>query len=124
MAIMKNEGSYIPQEFEEKIYKIWEEKGYFKAKVNKDKKPFTIVMPPPNVTSKAHIGHAMDNTLQDVLIRYKRMQGFESLWLPGTDHAALATEHKNEGLNMCSSERKGPHEYNSESVSTMGNTTK
>ena len=94
MAIMKNEGSYIPQEFEEKIYKIWEEKGYFKAKVNKDKKPFTIVMPPPNVTSKAHIGHAMDNTLQDILIRYKRMQGFESLWLPGTDHAALATEHK------------------------------
>ena len=94
MAIMKNEGSYIPQEFEEKIYKIWEDKGYFKANVNKDKKPFTIVMPPPNVTSKAHIGHAMDNTLQDVLIRYKRMQGFESLWLPGTDHAALATEHK------------------------------
>ena len=94
MAIMKNEGSYIPQEFEEKIYKIWEDKGYFRANVNKDKKPFTIVMPPPNVTSKAHIGHAMDNTLQDVLIRYKRMQGFESLWLPGTDHAALATEHK------------------------------
>ena len=94
MCIMKGEGAYTPQEFEDEIYKIWEEKGYFRAKVNKDKKPFTIVMPPPNVTSKAHIGHAMDNTLQDVLIRYKRMQGFESLWLPGTDHAALATEHK------------------------------
>ena len=94
MRIMKEEGSYTPQQFEDNIYKIWEEKGYFKAKVNKDKKPFTIVMPPPNVTSKAHIGHAMDNTLQDILIRYKRMQGFEALWLPGTDHAALATEHK------------------------------
>ena len=94
MNIMKNEGSYAPQQFEEEIYKIWEDKGYFKAKVNKNKKPFTIVMPPPNVTSKAHIGHAMDNTLQDILIRYKRMQGFEALWLPGTDHAALATEHK------------------------------
>jgi len=94
MAIMKTEGSYIPQEFEEKIYKVWEEKGYFRANVNKNKKPFTIVMPPPNVTSKAHIGHALDGTLQDILIRYKRMKGFESLWLPGTDHAALATEHK------------------------------
>ncbi len=94
MDMMKNEGAFAPQSFEEKIYKMWEEKGYFKAKVNRDKKPFTIVMPPPNVTSKAHIGHAMDNTLQDVLIRYKRMQGFEALWLPGTDHAALATEHK------------------------------
>ena len=94
MDTMFKQGAFAPQEFEEKIYKSWEEKGYFRANVNKNKKPFTIVMPPPNVTSKAHIGHAMDNTLQDVLIRYKRMQGFESLWLPGTDHAALATEHK------------------------------
>ncbi len=94
MTMMKNEGAFAPQSFEEKIYKIWEEKGYFKAKVNKDKKPFTIVMPPPNVTSKAHIGHGLDMTLQDILIRYKRMKGFEALWLPGTDHAALATEHK------------------------------
>ena len=94
MDIMKNESAFAPQKFEDEIYKIWEEKGYFKAKVNKNKKPFTIVMPPPNVTSKAHIGHAMDNTLQDILIRYKRMKGFEALWLPGTDHAAIATEHK------------------------------
>ncbi|MBQ7917621.1 MAG: valine--tRNA ligase [Clostridia bacterium] len=91
---MRNEGSYTPQQFEDEIYKVWEEKGYFRAKVNKDKKPFTIIMPPPNVTSKAHIGHGLTMTLQDVLTRYKRMNGFESLWLPGSDHAALATEHK------------------------------
>ena len=94
MSIMREEGAYTPQNFEDDIYKVWEEKGYFRAKVNKDKKPFTIVMPPPNVTSKAHVGHALDMTLQDILIRYKRMKGFEALWLPGTDHAALATEHK------------------------------
>lgn len=94
MDIMKNQGAYAPQEFEDKIYKVWEEKGYFRANVNKDKKPFTIVMPPPNVTSRAHIGHGLNMTLQDILIRYKRMQGFEALWLPGSDHAALATEHK------------------------------
>ena len=94
MNLMKEQGSYIPQEFEDAIYKTWEDKGYFRAKVNKDKKPFTIVMPPPNVTSKAHIGHGLTMTLQDVLTRYKRMNGFESLWLPGSDHAALATEHK------------------------------
>jgi len=94
MDKMFKAGAFAPQEFEENIYKSWEEKGYFRAKVNKSKKPFTIVMPPPNVTSKAHIGHAMDNTLQDILIRYKRMKGFEALWLPGTDHAAIATEHK------------------------------
>ena len=94
MSIMKEEGAYTPQQFEDEIYKNWEEKGYFRAKVNKNKKPFTIVMPPPNVTSKAHVGHALDMTLQDILIRYKRMKGFEALWLPGTDHAALATEHK------------------------------
>ena len=94
MSFMRNEGSYIPQQFEDEVYKVWEEKGYFKARVNKDKKPFTIVMPPPNVTSKAHIGHACDVTLQDILTRYKKMQGFEALWLPGTDHAAIATEHK------------------------------
>ena len=92
--MMKNEGSYAPQNFEDEIYKTWEEKGYFRAKVNKDKKPFTIVMPPPNVTSKAHVGHGLTMTLQDVLIRYKRMKGYEALWLPGSDHAALATEVK------------------------------
>lgn len=94
MEKMYKMGAFNPQEFEENIYKSWEEKGYFKAKANSGKKPFTIVMPPPNVTSKAHIGHGMDNTLQDILVRYKRMKGFEALWLPGTDHAAIATEHK------------------------------
>ncbi len=94
MQFMKDEKSYTPQNFESDIYKIWESKGYFRAKVNPNKKPFTIVMPPPNVTSKAHIGHGLDDTLQDILIRYKRMHGYESLWLPGADHAALATEHK------------------------------
>ncbi len=94
MQFMRKEGTYNPASYESEIYKIWEEKGYFKAKANSGKKPFTIVMPPPNVTSKAHIGHALDDTLQDILIRYKRMRGYEALWLPGSDHAALATEHK------------------------------
>jgi len=94
MSYMRNEGAYTPQNYEEEIYKIWEEKGYFRAKINEKKTPFTIVMPPPNVTSKAHIGHALNMTLQDILIRYKRMRGFEALWLPGSDHAAIATEHK------------------------------
>ena len=94
MNLMKDQGSYLPNEFEDEIYKTWEDKGYFRAKINKNKKPFTIVMPPPNVTSKAHIGHGLTMTLQDVLTRYKRMNGYEALWLPGSDHAALATEHK------------------------------
>ncbi len=94
MNLMNKQGSYNPSEFEDAIYKTWEDKGYFRAKVNKDKKPFTIVMPPPNVTSKAHIGHGLTMTLQDILTRYKRMNDFEALWLPGTDHAAIATEHK------------------------------
>lgn len=91
---MKEEKSYNPQEFEEKIYKMWEEKNCFYADADSKKPAFCVIMPPPNVTSVAHIGHAMDMTLQDVLIRYKRMKGFESLWLPGADHAALATEVK------------------------------
>ena len=94
MDTMNKQGSYNPQEFEDEIYRCWEEKGYFRAKVNKNKKPYTIVMPPPNVTSKAHIGHGLTMTLQDVLTRYKRIEGYEALWLPGSDHAALATEHK------------------------------
>ncbi len=84
--------TYDPSGLEDQIYKTWEEKGYFHAKVNPDKKPFTIVMPPPNVTGQLHMGHALDNTLQDILIRWKRMQGYEALWQPGTDHAAIATE--------------------------------
>lgn len=91
---MFNEKSYQPQEFEKNIYKFWEEKKYFSANVDKNKKPFCIIMPPPNVTSQAHIGHALDMTYQDVLVRFKRMQGYSALWLPGADHAAIATETK------------------------------
>ena len=97
--------TYNPGEFEDRIYANWVDKGYFHAEPNKDKKPFTIVIPPPNVTGQLHMGHALDETLQDVLIRYKRMQGFEALWIPGTDHAGIATQIKveenlreNEGL--------------------------
>ncbi|MNM62383.1 Valine--tRNA ligase [compost metagenome] len=86
--------TYNPKEFEEKIYKTWEEKKYFTPEVDKSKKPYTIVMPPPNITGKLHLGHALDNTLQDILIRYKRMQGFCTLWVPGEDHASIATEVK------------------------------
>ena len=86
--------TYAPSEFEERIYKNWCEKGYFTPKIDKKKKPFTIVMPPPNITGQLHMGHALDNTLQDILIRYKRMSGFCALWLPGTDHASIATEAK------------------------------
>ena len=85
---------YEPQKFEKEIYKKWEEGGYFKARVNKDKKPFTIVMPPPNITGKLHLGHALNNTIQDIIIRYKRMQGYEACWIPGTDHASISTEAK------------------------------
>nr|WP_027870932.1 valine--tRNA ligase [[Eubacterium] cellulosolvens] len=86
--------TYDPKEIEERTYQKWMDKNYFHAEVNRDKKPFTIVMPPPNITGKLHMGHALDNTMQDILIRYKRMQGYEALWQPGTDHAAIATEVK------------------------------
>ena len=88
------EKNYNPAEIEEKLYQKWLDNQYFHAKVNPDKKPFTIVMPPPNITGQLHMGHALDNTMQDILIRYKRMQGYEALWQPGTDHAAIATEVK------------------------------
>ena len=88
------ETKYNPSGFEKEIYKKWEDGGYFKAKVNKDKQPFTIVMPPPNVTGQLHLGHALNNTIQDIIIRYKRMNGFEALWIPGTDHASISTEAK------------------------------
>lgn len=88
------EKTYTPAAIEERLYQKWLDGKYFHAEVNKDKKPFTIVMPPPNVTGQLHMGHALDNTMQDILIRYKRMQGFEALWQPGTDHAAIATEVK------------------------------
>ena len=86
--------TYNPKDFEERIYKDWEEKGYFHAEIDPKKKPFTIVMPPPNITGQLHLGHAFDSTLQDALIRWRRMQGYSALWLPGTDHASIATEAK------------------------------
>ena len=86
--------TYDPKGLEDRIYQKWLDNKYFHAEVNREKKPFTIVMPPPNVTGQLHMGHALDNTMQDILIRFKRMQGYEALWQPGTDHAAIATEVK------------------------------
>ena len=85
---------YNPKDFEEKLYQEWEEKGYFKPSMDKTKESFCIMMPPPNVTGKLHMGHALDDTIQDILIRFKRMQGYNTLWLPGTDHSAISTEMK------------------------------
>ena len=98
------EKNYDPKDIEDRLYSKWISKKYFHAEVNPDKKPYTIVIPPPNITGQLHMGHALDNTLQDILIRFKRMQGYEALWLPGTDHASIATEAKiveamrNEGI--------------------------
>ena len=88
------EKTYNPAEIEDRLYEKWEKNKYFHAKVDRSKKPFTIVMPPPNITGQLHMGHALDNTMQDILIRFKRMQGYSALWQPGTDHAAIATEVK------------------------------
>ena len=97
--------AYEPKDVESRIYQMWLEKGCFHASTDPDKKPFSIVMPPPNVTGQLHMGHALDCTLQDILTRFKRMQGYSALWLPGTDHAGIATQIKveehlreNEGL--------------------------
>lgn len=86
--------TYDPKDFEERIYEMWEKGGAFRADIDPDKKPFTIVMPPPNITGQLHMGHALDHTLQDVLIRWRRMEGYSALWLPGSDHASIATEVK------------------------------
>ena len=86
--------AYDHSTVEEKLYQRWMERGYFSARPNPEKKPFTIVIPPPNITGQLHMGHAMDETWQDILIRYKRMQGYAALWVPGTDHASIATEAK------------------------------
>ena len=105
--------TYAPGEFEERIYSTWCEKGYFSPDPDSKKPPYTIVIPPPNITGQLHMGHALDNTLQDILIRYKRMSGFNTLWLPGTDHASIATEAKiveqmkKEGLTKESLGREG-----------------
>ena len=107
------EKTYNPAAIEDRLYEKWLEKKYFQAKVDRSKKPFTIVMPPPNVTGQLHMGHALDNTMQDILIRYKRMQGYEALWQPGTDHAAIATEIKvinklkEEGIDKADLGREG-----------------
>ena len=85
---------YDPSQVEDRIYQFWQDGGYFHTEADPDKKPYTIVMPPPNVTGQLHMGHALDNTMQDVLIRTKRMQGYAALWVPGTDHASIATEAK------------------------------
>ena len=85
---------YNPKGIEERLYKKWEENGYFHAEVDRSREPFTIVMPPPNITGQLHMGHALDNTMQDILIRYKKLQGYNALWQPGVDHAAIATEVK------------------------------
>ncbi|NLZ27444.1 MAG: class I tRNA ligase family protein, partial [Firmicutes bacterium] len=83
---------YDPHEVEDRIYRFWLDRDCFRAGKNPDEKPYTIVIPPPNVTGSLHMGHALDNTIQDVLIRWRRMQGFDALWLPGTDHAGIATQ--------------------------------
>ena len=86
--------NYEPKDVEDRLYQFWLDKDYFHAEVDREKEPYTIVMPPPNITGQLHMGHALDNTLQDALIRFKRMQGYSALWLPGTDHASIATEVK------------------------------
>ena len=86
--------SYQPKEFEDRIYQMWNDSGSFTASPDPEKKPYTIVIPPPNITGQLHMGHALDETLQDILIRWKRMSGYSTLWLPGTDHASIATEAK------------------------------
>lgn len=107
------EKTYNPADIEDRLYEKWLKGKYFHAEVNRSKKPFTIVMPPPNITGQLHMGHALDNTMQDILIRYKRMQGYEALWQPGTDHAAIATEVKvidklkKEGIDKADLGREG-----------------
>ncbi len=98
---------YDPKGTEDPIYQEWCDKGYFHTQIDRSKKPFTIVMPPPNITGQLHMGHALDETMQDILIRYKRMQGYAALWLPGTDHASIATEVK-----MVNQNGRGPDKRN------------
>ena len=86
--------TYDPKDFEDRIYEKWTRENCFRAEIDPAKVPFTVMMPPPNITGKLHMGHAMDETMQDIVIRFRRMQGYSALWLPGTDHASLATEHK------------------------------
>ena len=94
MSNQKLADKFNPKDFEDKLYNEWEKKGNFRPSGDKTKEPYCIMMPPPNVTGKLHMGHALDDTIQDVLIRYKRMRGYNTLWLPGTDHASISTEMK------------------------------
>ena len=93
MASKVLDKSYDPHQVEEKWYRYWKEHGYFRADENSEQKAYSIVIPPPNVTGVLHIGHALNNTLQDILIRFKRMEGYNVLWMPGTDHAGIATQN-------------------------------
>ena len=94
IAMKEMQTTYAPKDFEDRIYRKWVDENSFHAEVDPSKVPFTVMMPPPNITGKLHMGHAMDETMQDIVVRFKRMQGYSALWLPGTDHASLATEHK------------------------------
>lgn len=107
------EKTYNPQAVEDRLYAMWEEKGYFRAEVNPDKEPFCIVIPPPNVTGQLHMGHALDETMQDILIRWRRMQGYNALWVPGTDHAGIATQARVEE-HIRETEGKTRHELGRE----------
>ncbi len=90
--------TYAPAEIEDRLYRFWETSGFFTPEVDKSKKPFSVVIPPPNVTGQLHMGHALNNTLQDIIVRTKRMQGYSTLWIPGTDHAGIATQIKVEEM--------------------------
>ena len=106
---------YNPADVEDRLYKFWTEKGYFTPVIDKNnpKPPFTIVIPPPNVTGQLHMGHALNNTMQDIIIRTKRMQGYPTLWIPGTDHAGIATQIKVEE-NLRKTEGKSRHDLGRE----------
>ena len=107
------EKTYNPSEIEDRLYQKWLDNKYFHAEVDHSKKPFTIVIPPPNITGKLHMGHALDETLQDILIRFKKMQGYNTLWQPGTDHASIATEVK-------ISEKRSLSSYMKKAIYTKG----
>ena len=122
--------TYNPKDFEDRLYKYWNESGYFKAHIDKDKTPYTIMMPPPNITGSLHMGHALGSTIQDILIRWKRMEGYSALWLPGTDHASISTEArvvnkiKSEGKSKESLGREGFLEEAWKWTDKYGNTIK
>lgn len=113
MSEFKNLTTYNPGEIEHNWYEFWEKQGYFHEEVDTSKKPYSIVLPPPNVTGQLHMGHALDNTLQDILIRFKRMQGYNVLWMPGTDHAGIATQVKVE-QNLMKEEGKSRYDLGRE----------